>query len=233
MSAGEETASAPGAGVDPRHILIIGAGPGLGAAVARRFARERFRVTLAGRREEPLAALATELRASGATVDTVLADAGDQPAFRGRLQAWAQTDAPGVVVYNAALVTRDIILNADTEYLQAAFSVDVLGAVAAAQVFTPAMVGAGAGTFLTTGGGPGLHAEPAHATLSIGKAALRAVTSMLHDELAPKNVHASIVTVAGDIAAGTAFAPDRIAEVYWRLHRQPASEWRWETVFEG
>lgn len=221
------------AAIDPNHVLIIGAGPGLGAAVARRYAREGFRITLVARHEESLAALADELRASGANIDTVLADAADQKAFRLRLQAIAQIDAPGIVVYNAALIARDSVLAADAEYLMAAYNVDVLGAITAAQVLTPAMAQARTGTFLTTGSWLSHDPQPEHATLSIGKTALRVVTHLLHYELARQNVHVTGVTIAGDIADGTAFAPELIAEAYWRLHSQPASEWSPEAVFDG
>jgi len=219
--------------IDPKHVLIIGAGPGLGAAVARRYAREGFRITLVARREESVAAIADELRASGANIATVLADAADQEAFRLRLQAIAQIDAPGIVVYNAALIVRDSVLATDAEYLMAAYNVDVLGAITAAQVLTPAMARARTGTFLTTSSWLSHDPQPEHATLSIGKTALRAVTQLLHDELARQNVHVTGVTIAGDIADGTAFAPELIAEAYWRLHSQPASEWGPEAVFDG
>ena len=204
------------AAIDPKHVLIIGAGPGLGAAVARRYAREGFRITLVARHEESLAAIADELRVSGTNIATV-----------------AQIDAPGIVVYNAALIARDSILAADAEYLMAAYNVDVLGAITAAQVLTPAMAQARNGTFLTTNSWLSHYPQPAHATLSIGKTALRAVTHLLHDELARQNVHVTGVTIAGDIADGTAFAPELIAEAYWRLHSQPASEWSPEAVFDG
>jgi short-subunit dehydrogenase len=221
------------AAIDPKHVLIIGAGPGLGAAVARRYAGEGFRITLVARHEESLAALTGDLRASGANIDTVLADAANQEAFRLRLQAIAQIDAPGIVVYNAALIVRDSVLAADAEYLMAAYNVDVLGAITAAQVLTPAMAQARTGTFLTTSSWLSHYPQPEHATLSIGKTALRAVTHLLHDELARQNVHVTGVTIVGDIADGTAFAPDLIAEAYWRLHSQPASEWSPEAVFDG
>jgi short-subunit dehydrogenase len=219
--------------VDTAHILIIGVGPGLGAAVARRFAREGFRLTLVARREEALAALADELRATGTTVDTVVADAADQVSFRELLQPLAAQNAPVIVVYNAGLVQRDTLLTADAEQLAAAYSVDVLGAITAAQVFTPVMAAAGVGTFLTTGGGPALHPDAEHATLSLGKPALRAATALLHDALTPQNVHVAGVIVTGTIAPETEFAPERIAEVYWRLHTQPSAEWRAEAIFDG
>jgi short-subunit dehydrogenase len=221
--------------LDRQHVLILGVGPGLGAGIARRFGREGFAVTLVARGEQSLDALAAELRGAGvgAGVDTVIADAGDSHAFRKTLDELAQRIAPGVVIYNAALVTSDSVLTSDEDHLLDTFAVNVLGAITAAQVFTPAMRQAGTGTFLATGGGLALHPHPDHGTLSIGKAGLRTAVSLLHDELEPEGVHVAGITVAGTIALGTAFDPDRIADTYWALHTQPAAEWTAETVFDG
>ncbi|MFI6078498.1 SDR family NAD(P)-dependent oxidoreductase [Actinoplanes sp. NPDC051343] len=208
--------------VDPRRVLVIGAGPGLGTAVARRFAREGFAVTLAARHP---AVPAGELHGA----DTVVADAAEPHAFRAVLTELAESTAPGVVVYNAAVITTDNILGAGTDHLLHAYAVDVLGAVIAAQVFTPAMRRARSGTFLATGGNP----DPSHASLSLGKAALRAAVALMHDELKADGVHAGSVTVGGTITPGTPFDPDRIAETYWELHTQPADAWAAETYFEG
>jgi hypothetical protein len=91
----------------------------------------------------------------------------------------------------------------------------------------------GAGTFLVTGGGLGIHPHRDYASISVGKAALRAATTLLHDELKDDGVHAAGVTVTGNIAPGTPFAPDLIADTYWALHTRPAAEWRAELVFDG
>src|SRR4051794_40540143 len=89
---------------EPRRVLIVGAGPGLGAALARRFGREGFALTLIGRRLEPLTRLANTLRACGATAETVTADAANPIRFRAVLDDLAVRITPGVVVYNAARI---------------------------------------------------------------------------------------------------------------------------------
>jgi short-subunit dehydrogenase len=165
---------------------------GLGAAIAQRFGREGFIVTLVARREQALADLSDDLRGAGVDVNTFTADAGDLKSFRTRLEEFAQQSAPGVVVYNAALLTSDGILTNDATHFASAYAVDVLGAVTAAQVFTPAMRRAGAGTFLVTGGGLGIHPHRDYASISVGKAALRAATTLLHDELKDDGVHAAV-----------------------------------------
>jgi short-subunit dehydrogenase len=219
--------------IDPKHVLVIGAGPGLGAAIARRFGREGFAVTLAARSEHNLTGLANELRSTGVNVDTLTADAGDPHIFRQVLQGLAKTTAFGVVVYNAAVISADNILNDDTDYLLNTYAVNVLGAVTAAQVFTPAMRQARSGTFLVTGGYVGVSPQPPHASLSLGKAGLRAAVALMHDELKADGVHSTGITIAGAITPGTALDPDIIADTYWNLHTRPATDWNAETVFDG
>jgi short-subunit dehydrogenase len=213
---------------DPRHLVVLGAGPGLGLAVARRFGRQGFTVTLLARHEPDLAALAGELRAERVRVDTVAADVAEPHGFRAALEALTPR-APGVVVYNAAVTARDGILTSDVDHLLATYAVDVVGAVTAAQVFTPAMRRAGRGTFLATGGRP----SPRHATLSLGKAGLRAAVALLHDELATDGVHVTGVTIGGAVTPGGAFDPARIAETYWDLHTQPVGDWAAEVHVDG
>jgi short-subunit dehydrogenase len=219
--------------VDPKRILIVGAGPGLGAAIARRFGDEGYAATLVARREAPLAGLADALRRAGISVDTVTADASNPHGFRGVLETVADRVTPGVVVYNAALIVRDGILTSDEDRLLASYAVNVAGAISAAQVFTPAMRQAGSGTFLATGGSPGVNPEPDHASLSLGKAGLRAALTLLHKELRAAGVHAASVRVVGAIAPGTPLAPERIAETFWALHTQPPADSTDETVFDG
>jgi short-subunit dehydrogenase len=219
--------------IDPQHALILGAGPGLGASIARRFGHEGFAVTLVARREQALNDLAEELRRAGISVDTFTADATEPHGFRKALEELTERITPGVVVYNAALIAADNVLTSDTDYLLSAYAIDVLGAITAAQVFTPAMRQAGSGTFLATGGYAGINPQPAYATISLGKAGLRSALSMLHDELKPDGVHVAGITIAGAIAPDTALAPDIIADTYWALHTQPAAEWNAETFFDG
>ena len=92
---------------------------------------------------------------------------------------------------------------------------------------------AGGGTFLATGGYGALAPEPEHATLSLGKAGLRAAVALLHADLKADGVHVAGVTIRGAIIPGTALDPDRIADTYGALHVQPAAEWSAETVFDG
>jgi NAD(P)-dependent dehydrogenase (short-subunit alcohol dehydrogenase family) len=120
--------------VDPRRLLLIGVGPGVGASVVRRFGREAFRTTLisGGERVEQLA---PDPRSDGIEIEAVGADIEDLDGYRATLERiFRAPGAPGVAVYNAALPDPGEILDATVERLQTAYDVDVLGAVVAAQV---------------------------------------------------------------------------------------------------
>jgi short-subunit dehydrogenase len=217
----------------PLEALVVGVGPGLGVALARRFGREAFAVTIVARTESRLARIAEELTAERIRIEIAAADAGNSERFRSAMRALAERITPSVVVYNAAVVAQDNVLTSDIQYLQNAYNVDALGAIIAAQTFTPAMRLAGRGTFLATGGHPGLVPEPAHATLSLGKAGLRTALRLMHDELKLDGVHATNVIVGGTIAPGTALDSVLIADAFWRLHTQQRDEWTAEALFDG
>lgn len=90
--------------VDGRHLLLVGAGPGLGLAIARRFATGGYHITLAARSTDGLDKLAESLADTNANIDTITADASDPDALGHRISAiYSRQDAPGVIVYNAVL----------------------------------------------------------------------------------------------------------------------------------
>src|ERR1700691_3600981 len=91
-----------GPSIDNRHLLLVGAGPGLGMAVARRFADDSYRVTLVARNMDGLGDLARSLADTGARVDTIAADASDPEGLRARMaELYNEQGAPGVIIYNA------------------------------------------------------------------------------------------------------------------------------------
>jgi NAD(P)-dependent dehydrogenase (short-subunit alcohol dehydrogenase family) len=219
--------------VDARHLLLIGAGPGVGISVVRRFGRDGFRGTLIAR-GGALDQLAAELRSDGLQIEAVRADIADLDGYRATLERIFRTPgAPGVVVYNAALPDPGEILETTVERLRTAYAVDVLGAVVAAQVAAPALRSAGAGTLLFTSGGFADHPVPALASLSIGKAALRSAATLIAAGVQEDGVHAATVTIAGSVARGTAFDPDKIAEIFWTAHTDPPHAWQTEYRFTG
>jgi short-subunit dehydrogenase len=190
----------------------------IGVAVARRFAGGGYRLTLVARSADRLRDLAGALAGTGATISTIAADAGDPAGLGARMsELYAGQGAPGVIVYNAVLGAPDRLLTSTAAHLQAAYAVDVIGAVVVAQAAAPALRAAGFGTMLVTGGGFADHPIPALATVSLGKAALRSAATMLGADLAPDGIRVATLTIAGQIAAGTPFDPERIAERYWQV----------------
>jgi short-subunit dehydrogenase len=153
-------------------------------------------------------------------------------AVRPREGALSRKWRPAVIVYNAVMGAPDRLLSSSVAHLQAAYSVDVIGAIVVAQVAAPAMRAAGFGTILVTGGGFADHPIPALATVSLGKAALRSAAIMLGADLEPDGIRVATLTIAGQIAAGTSFDPERIAERYWEVVHGDAP-WQPEFRFTG
>lgn len=203
--------------------VIIGAGPGIGRSVARRFAKEGLRVALVSR--------------TGSTLDlegalAYRADSTNEDELRAALDAAAQElGTPDVVVYNAAIIRRDSPLEVSARVQLDAWAVNVVGALVTAAHVAPAMAARGSGTFIVTGGMP--EPKAGYVSLSLGKAGVRTLVALLDEEYGPAGVHAASVTVAGPVAPGTDFDPDDIAEHYWRLHTQPRERWEREALHAG
>ncbi len=207
--------------------IVIGAGPGLGTAVARRLAREGMPVGVIARSEATVDAAAAAVEKQDGVAFGATADVTDETALRGSLDAIVdRLGVPEVLVYNAALIQSDAVGDLSAEEHLDAWAVNVVGAITAVAHIGPRMADAGGGTILLTGGMP----EPVRdvASLSLGKAGVRALTELLQTQYA--GVHVATITVAGTVAPGTAYDPDDIAEHYWRLHTQPAGAWEREVV---
>ncbi|MFC3999344.1 SDR family NAD(P)-dependent oxidoreductase [Nocardiopsis sediminis] len=207
--------------------VVIGAGPGIGRAVAVRFAREGLPVALVARSRQTLEATAEAVAAHGVEVVSRQADSADEAALRGALDAAAaELGTPDVVVYNAAIIRPDAPGELSVAGHQEAWAVNVIGALNAAAHTAPAMARNGGGSFIVTGGMP--DPKPGYVSLSLGKAGVRALVGLLAEEYGPAGVHVASVTVAGPVAPGTGYDPGDIAEHYWRLHTQPPGEWQQE-----
>jgi short-subunit dehydrogenase len=222
-----------GPSIDNRHLLLIGAGPGLGMAVARRFAEGGYRVTLVARSTDGLGDLARGLADTNVRIDTVAADASDSETLRARMtELYGELGAPGLIVYNAVMGAPDQLLSSSVEHLQTAYAVDVIGAIVVTQVAAPAMRAAGFGTILMTGGGFADHPIPALATVSLGKAALRSAGTMLGVDLEPDGIRVATLTIDGQIVPGTAFDPEDIAKRYWEIVHADGP-WQAEVRYTG
>jgi short-subunit dehydrogenase len=229
----DDSVTDTGSSIDNRRLLLVGAGPGLGMAVAHRFAGGGYRVTLVARSTDGLSDLADGLADTGARIDTIAADVSDAEGVRARMTAlYNEQGAPGLIIYNAVMGAPDTLLSSSVEHLHTAYAVDVVGAIVVAQVAAPAMRAAGSGTIIVTGGGFADHPIPALATVSLGKAALRSAATMLGADLAPDGIRVATLTIMGQIVAGTAFDPENIAKRYWEVVHSDGP-WQAEFRFTG
>lgn len=214
--------------------IIIGYGPGVSGAVAEAFAREGHPLALIARDAAKLDAAAAAFRARGIEAQGFAADASNAASLTGALDAVRNRFGDcEVLLYNAAFWRPGPVLETTPESFDADFHVCVTGALIAAQLLAPAMISAGRGTLLFTGGGLALYPSPQAPSLSVGKAGIRALALMLAEELAPKGLRVGTVTIAGEVAPGTAFGPEKIAEAFLALQRGAPDPTTAEIVFRG
>lgn len=211
--------------------LIIGAGAGLSASVARKLRTRGHDIVLAARDTSDLGELAAE---TGATlVNCDAKDRGDMAAL------FAVVDDMGgsldVAVYNPSARVRGGVADLDPEAVENAILVTAYGAFLMAHHAAQRMEPRGQGTMLFTGASAGVKGFANSATFAMGKFALRGLCQSLARELHPKGVHIGHFVIDGGIAkAGSdnvdeaRLEPDAIAETYMHFLDQPRSSWAWE-----
>lgn len=217
--------------------IVIGAGPGLGAAVARRFAREGFTVGVVARKRETVDPIAQGIRGARAFA----ADTTDAAAVA-KLFADVRDGlgAPDVLVYNASAFQIGGILEVSPEDFERCWKVGCHGAFLCAREVLPAMVERGAGTILLTGATAALRGSARFSCLAAGKFGLRALGQAMARELGERGIHVAHIIIDGQIdserarsrspgrPASSFLDPDAIAETYWQLHAQHPTAWTQE-----
>jgi hypothetical protein len=218
---------------EPHHLLLIGAGPGVGAGVVRRFGREGFRSTLSSRRNA-VDQLAPELRAGGLEIDAIAADIEDLDGYRETLERIF--DAPGPprcrCVQRCPAGSRR-----DTRHHHRA-------APNGPRRRCPRRRRRGPGSRTRPAGSWRRHpfghqqrfrrrscarnGEPLD-----GKAALRSAQTLIAAGVREDGIHAATVTIAGAVKPGTDFDPDNIAELFWSAHTDSQNAWLTEYRFTG
>lgn len=210
---------------------VVGIGPGMGMAVARRFAREGFRIAMFARRPSALKEYARELGGAGTTCYAFSMDAADPLSIASNFTELRRTvGIPEILVYNAAALRAGSPQGLKFDALVQDFRVNAAGALACAQEVLPHMKANRRGTLLFTGGGLALDPHPSYTSLAIGKSAVRTVALCLAKEVEPLGVRVATVTICGLVKAGTQYDPDQIAERYWELHCQKPGEGPVEVV---
>jgi NAD(P)-dependent dehydrogenase (short-subunit alcohol dehydrogenase family) len=223
------------------NALVVGVGPGLGAAVARRFGREGLHVVLAARQAGHLDPVVKAIEAAGGSAEGHALDATDEAAVEalfGRLDA---KDAPlDLAVYNAGAFMRASILEATAADFERCWRIGCLGGFLVGRAAAKRMAARGAGTVIFTGATASRRGSAQFFNLAVGKFGLKALAESMARELQPKGVHIAHVVIDGQIASeryaslakerppAGLLDPDAIAETYWQLHRQHRSAWTFE-----
>jgi len=214
--------------------LIVGAGAGLSASLARLFSANGMKVALAARDTEKLAGLALETDAA-----THPCNVADKTSVANLFNWMDDTlGSPDIVVFNASKRARGPIVDLDPDEVLAATTVTCHGAFLVAQQATRRMLKAGHGTILLTGASAGVKGYPQSAPFAMGKFGLRGLAQSMARELHPQNIHIGHFVIDGGIRTENdqrenpgedkLLDPDAIAESYLHFHRQPRSSWAWE-----
>jgi NAD(P)-dependent dehydrogenase (short-subunit alcohol dehydrogenase family) len=217
--------------MDEQSALIVGAGAGLSASLARLFAKDGMRVALAARDPAKLAALAKESGAATYACDT------SKPDDVAHLFAQLAT-APDVVVFNASARARGPVAELNPHDVERAIAISAFGGFLVGQAAAKAMLPRGTGTIIFTGASASVKGYPQSAPFAMGKFALRGLAQSMARELAPKGIHVAHVVIDGGIrsdarrdpadAPDSLLDPDAIAETYLHLVKQHRSAWTWE-----
>jgi NAD(P)-dependent dehydrogenase (short-subunit alcohol dehydrogenase family) len=227
-------------------VLVVGVGAsrGLGAAIARRFARGGHPVVIAGRNADKLKVTAAALKDGGAQVAFVVGDAalaGDAKRF----VAEAESLAPlAVAVHNAGGNEWAPFLEVTEESFTRHWREHALGGFNLSQAAIPSLLQHGGGSLFFTGASGSLRGKANFAPFASAKAALRNLSQSIAREYGPKNIHVGHVIVDGGIGGDRLLSrapqleaqrgpdgllhPDAIAEAYWDMHHQHRSAWTLE-----
>jgi len=214
--------------------LVVGAGEGLSASLARLLSREGLRVALAARRTEKLASIASETKA-----EVFACDASDPVQVEGLfVDIEASMGAPDVVIYNASGRVRGPFLDLDPAEVVRTLAVTAYGGFLVAQQAVRRMLPKGLGAVLFTGASASVKGYAQSAPFAMGKFALRGLAQSLARELGPQGIHVAHFVIDGAIRnpgrveppdrPDSMLDPDAIAENYLHILRQPRSAWTWE-----
>lgn len=231
----------------PNKVVVLGAGPpeGIGAAVARRFAREGLHVFVSGRGLEKIEESARQIRAAGGSAQAVQVDVTSQSDIENLFdRVWGHEGDLETVIFNAGGNTPDAFEDLSPEAFEHVWRVCCYGAFLTAKQALPILRKQGFGTMLFTGASASLRGKPNFAQFASAKAALRNLVQALAREYGPQGVHIAHIVIDGvvngeraaelfndyldKLGPDGALDPDDIASTYWTLHQQPRSTWTHE-----
>jgi NAD(P)-dependent dehydrogenase (short-subunit alcohol dehydrogenase family) len=217
-----------------KNALIVGAGEGLSASLARLFAREGIKVALAARKIEKLGALCTETGARAFACDATNAEEVER--LFGLVDR--EIGAPDVVVYNASGRARGVFTDLVAADVAQAIAISAFGGFLVAQQAVKHMLPNKRGAILFTGASASVKGYAQSAPFAMGKFALRGLAQSMARELSPQGIHIAHFVIDGGIRSvartepadrpDSMLDPDAIALSYWNVLQQPRSAWTWE-----
>jgi len=219
-----------------KSVLIVGAGPGLSASLARLCSKRNMTVILAARKIKKLKNLAEE---TGATLKTC--DASSMESVNNLFKDLdSEIGIPDLVIYNPSARVRGPIQELDPIDTKKALEITSFGAFLVAQQATKRMLKRGSGSIFFTGASAGVKGFANSSVFAMGKFALRGLAQALARELHPKNIHVAHFVIDGGIRSNNRperigdghdnmLDPDAIAETYLQFYDQHRSVWAWET----
>ena len=217
-----------------KNALIVGAGEGLSASLARLFSKEGIRVALAARKIEKLGALCAETGAQAFACDATNAEDVDR--LFGLVER--EIGAPDLVVYNASGRARGAFAELVPAEVAQAIAVSAFGGFLVAQQAAKRMLPNKHGAILFTGASASVKGYPQSAPFAMGKFALRGLAQSMARELSPQGLHIAHFVIDGGIRSAARIEPadrpdsmldpDAIAQSYWNVLQQPRSAWTWE-----
>lgn len=212
-------------------VLIVGAGKGLSASLARRFASAGAKVALAARSIEKLSVLEAQIGAQAFACDAT------DPSEVSQLfkHVRERLGYPEVVIYNASGRVRGAIIDLDPIEVMRNLAVSAFGAFLVCQEAAKCMIPRGRGVILLTGASASVKGHAKSAPFAMGKFALRGLAQSMARELSPLGIHVAHVIIDGAIRPlgqmedplhpDAQIDPEAIADTYFQLARQPRSAW--------
>jgi NAD(P)-dependent dehydrogenase (short-subunit alcohol dehydrogenase family) len=220
----------------PGVAVVVGVGPGLGAALVRRFAQGGHPVAMVARSRELMEGLAAEVKAAGGRTQAVTADVGDAAGIGRAFDAVrSKLGAPEVLLYNAGSGNWGTITEITPEQYEDSWRANAYGAFLCAKQAVTDMIKNRRGVMLFTGATAGVKAGAKSVSFGPAKFAMRGLAQSLARDLGPKGIHVAWINVDGSIdipgrkvgnyTSEDMLDPNAIAETYWHLAHQHRSAW--------